>query len=289
MISCSKTTDNKQLINPVQSLKKVESVATIKLADGTFINNAPSDRSWVAYNTIPGSIVPYLQKDTLIIDDSDISKITYYGNWKISTGGIFIPSSSSCHCSWSQSPNDSLVFKFTNTRRFEWYGELMEHHGIVDLYWEDQYVTTIDTYGPNNIPMYRHWFIDNLDTSKVYKFKLIATGNKNVASTGHYVVNHGFMLINTIPDIPIDTIPPIIPDTITFYDTVYIEKIRWIDSINWIDKDTTIYNFKDSTVINYIDKIRWIEKDSLILHYDTLGSRIDTVFILPKKITFELN
>ncbi|KKM85613.1 hypothetical protein LCGC14_1287210, partial [marine sediment metagenome] len=59
--------------------------------------------------------------------------------------------SSSCHCSWSQSPNDSLVFKFTNTRQFEWYGELMEHHGIVDLYWEDQYVTTIDTYDPANI------------------------------------------------------------------------------------------------------------------------------------------
>ncbi len=53
-ISCSKTTDNKQLINSVRALKKVEPVATIKLADGTFINNAPSGRSWVAYNTVPG-------------------------------------------------------------------------------------------------------------------------------------------------------------------------------------------------------------------------------------------
>ena len=275
-ISCSKTTDNKQLINPVQSLKTVESVATIKLADGTFINNASSGKSWVAYNTIPGSIVPYLQKDTLIIDDSDIDKITYYGNWKISTGGIFIPSSSSCHCSWSQSPNDSLVVKFTNTRRFEWYGELMKHHGIVDLYWEDQYVITIDTYSPNNISLYRHWFIDGLDTAKVYKFKLVATGNKNVASSGLYVVNHGFMLIN------VDQEPDIIPiDTVTFYDTVHVEKINWIDSIRWNIKDTTIISYKDSMIYNI--------KDSMVIHYDTLGSRIDTVFILPKKITFELN
>ncbi|KKM85614.1 hypothetical protein LCGC14_1287220 [marine sediment metagenome] len=64
--------------------------------------------------------------------------------------------------------------------------------------------------------MYRHWFIDDLNPATVYKFKLVATGNKNIESSGRYVVNHGFVLINTveeydtIPDIPIDTIPPII-------------------------------------------------------------------------------
>ena len=198
-------------------------VATIKLSDGTFINNAPSGRSWVEYKTVPGGIIPYPEMDTLIIDDSDIGKITYYGNWRISTEQIFMPNESGCNCSWSQSPDDSLVFKFTNARRFEWYGEKMLHQGIVDLYWENQYVTTIDTYSPNDISMYRHWYIDDLDTAKVYKFKLIATGNKNAASSGHYVVNHGFFLINT-EKIPIPPDIPVQVDTVFIHDTVYVIK-----------------------------------------------------------------
>jgi hypothetical protein len=176
-----------------------QAVATITLADGTFINNAPSGKDWTAYNTVPGGIVLYAEKDTLIIDDSDIGKMTYYGNWRISTSGLFTAGDSSCNCSWSQSPNDSLVFKFTNTRRFEWYGEKMLHQGIVDLYWEDQFMATIDTYSPNNLSLYRHWFIDDLDTAKVYKFKIVATGNKNAASTGTSAVNRMFFLINTKP------------------------------------------------------------------------------------------
>ncbi len=199
-------------------------VATITLADGTFINNAPSGRSWVEYKTVPGGLSFYPEKDTTIIDDSDQNRITYYGNWRVSTGGIFIPESSSCNCSWSRSSNDSLVFKFTNVTRFEWYGEKMSHHGMVELYWQDQYIMTIDTYGPDNINMYRHWFIDNLDTAKIYKFKLVATGGRNIASTGAAIVNHGFLVINTVSEVNIPPEPgsPIdIVDTIRLLDLEY--------------------------------------------------------------------
>ncbi len=219
-------------------------VATIKLLNGTYINNAPSGESWVDYQVTGFSLQE--ASDTLIIDDSNQDKISYYGNWRLSSDRVFVPELGNCHCSWSQSPSDSLVFKFTNTRRFEWYGEIMEHHGIVDLYWQDQFIMTIDTYSPANISLYRHWFIDDLDTDKVYKFKLVATGNKNIESRGYNIVNHGFMLINV--EQAQDTIPPDVPIPVEVVDTIFIHD--------------TVYVIKKDTI--YLQPKIFIKADSLI-------------------------
>lgn len=63
------------------------------------------------------------------------------------------------------------------------------------------------------------------------------------------------------------------PINLPCIDTIFFDSTRWITKIRWIEKDTTIIHHVYDT----------------ITHYDTVKSRIDTVFILPKKITFELN
>ena len=74
--------------------------------------------------------------------------------------------------------------------------------------------------------------------------------------------------------------PPCI-DTLYSVSVKWTTEFIWIDSIRWIVKDSTIWNEKDTLIVHY--------KDSTVLHYDTLESRIDTFYVLPKKITFELN
>ncbi|MHA2182228.1 MAG: hypothetical protein ACXAAH_12485 [Promethearchaeota archaeon] len=90
-----------------------------------------------------------------------------------------------------------------------------------------------------------------------------------VDSTFIFVKLVRFVSYSPYPVDSIDYTPPvdcICTDTVTM--------INWIDSVNVIVKDSTIYTFKDSTIYNYVD---------------SLESRIDSFFIVPKKITFELN
>ena len=192
-------------------------VAIIRLDDGTFIVNAPSGRDWTEYDVISGAFNLF-DNPREIIDDSETDKIKYFGNWHISDT-LFIPDKDdggNCYCSWSQSANDSLVFRFTNSTWFGWYGELMKHQGIADVYWQNEYITTVDTYGPDDERLTLNWFKDDLDTGTVYTFKLIATGEKNALSTGTSVVNQYFKLV--VPDVveppiePPDTIPPADPN-----------------------------------------------------------------------------
>lgn len=236
-------------------------VASIRLSNGTTINNAPSGRSWTGYKAT--GITLQDAYDTLIIDDSETDKITYYGNWTMSN---------SCLCSYAGTPNDSMVFKFTNSTWFGWYGEQMSHQGNVEVYWNNQYIETIDTYSSNNKQLTLNWFIDNLDTMQVYSFKLIPTGTKNPSSSGTYIVNHYIKLIKSIeaepdpgpgpdPDIPCDC-----------------TEINHIDSITYKE----IITYKDSTIYNY--------KDSTILKYDTTGTtiRVDSFYVFPKQLIFKL-
>ena len=82
---------------------QVELVATIKLSDGTFINNAPSGRSWFDYpvsvEDVRNGFELQVEQDTLLIDDSEQNKITYYGDWRISNHYVFGPALNSCNCS----------------------------------------------------------------------------------------------------------------------------------------------------------------------------------------------
>jgi len=200
----------------IQEQPNVESkwVADVQLADGTTILNAPSGKDWSNYDAT--GVYVYDYSDTVIIDDSDTARI-YYGvkegkgetKWRISTSGVFGPDpvTGSCNCSWTVGPWDYAIVKFTNTRRFEWWGELMEHHGMVNIYfdesgWEERtgrrtlVADNLDTYSPDNLSPTLNWYADSLDVNKVYEFYMIPTGNKNPASTGTPVVIQGFKLIN---------------------------------------------------------------------------------------------
>jgi hypothetical protein len=195
-------------------------VATINI-DGKYINNAPSGRDWANIG-VPTGFSVYEEQDTFLIDDSDQNKINYYNGanstgWRISTESKFGPDESSCNCSWSGGAWDSLTVIFTNTKRFEWYGEKMSHHGIANVYFGEygkpkELQSSVDTYSPDNLSLTLNWFVDDLDTSKIYKFFLIPTGSKNEASTGTSIVIHGFKLIKETTS----TEPPIEPPPIVF-------------------------------------------------------------------------
>jgi hypothetical protein len=167
---------------------------TLHLTNGQFINNAPTGRDWTAYKVSEVNLYDY--KDTIAFDDSELNRMTYYGKWVNATSG--------CFCSFSNTPNDSIVFQFTGAYGMTWIGELMRHHGIADIYLNDQYLGPIDTYSNLDLTKTRNWQRTDLDTAKVYKFKIVVTGKKNVLSTGAYIVNHGFRVINV-------TKPPVIP------------------------------------------------------------------------------
>jgi len=150
--------------------------------------------------------------DSTWVDDSEQDKIIYYNNWRISDTLAIPEQDGNCYCSWSQSANDSLVFRFTKATGFVWVGERMSHHGVAEIYLNDEYKGLIDTYSPDNSRLTYNWAINNLDTAKVYKFTLVATGNKNPASTGTAVVIQGFVLKNAKyvpPEPPIDLENPI--------------------------------------------------------------------------------
>lgn len=173
--------------------------ATVKLADGTTETTLSGNdvRHDYTHSAFKGFKIEFLDFtfDERIIDDSDQS-IEYYGDW--ATG--------SCNCTWSQSANDSMVFRFTDATRIEWHGELMSHHGIVDIYFDNEYDVTMDTYSPENVSPAMNWYRDDLDPEKIYTFKLVATGKKNISSSGDYIVNQFIKIIHD----PVVEPPPII-------------------------------------------------------------------------------
>jgi hypothetical protein len=206
-------------------------VANIKLSDGTSILNAQSGKDWTNYSVKGVHVYDY--SDTLIIDDSDTSKIFYSAKdnykphkWTISNTNKWEADEESCNCSFSAGPWDYMIIKFTNTKRVEWWGEKMPHHGLVNIYFDEAgweqvnnirtlEVLNYDTYSADPDPMVLHWAKDSLDRDKVYELYIIPTGNKNDQSTGTYVVNRGFKLINPPPHV-------VVPDTVYIIDTLYI-------------------------------------------------------------------
>jgi hypothetical protein len=197
-------------------------VATIKLANNTFIVNAPSGRDWTDYSVTGFEV--YNEGDTMKIDNEEFDKISYTGNFAHSSDNNFgppQPGAGGCSCSYSLTPGDSIVFMFTNANHFEWRGELARHHGIADVYWNDIYLGPIDTYNDQDLTFTRNFVKDNLDVNEVYKFKIVITGNKNPASTGAYVVNHGFIIWKDAIIDPPDP-DPCTPDTIYIIDTVFL-------------------------------------------------------------------
>ncbi len=251
LFSCTQTIEQAQLINPIQVLEKAEYV----------VLNRPEY-------------------------PDDYHQIQYIGNWV------------HMHNLQPDLTIQTGSFAKTNqdTARYEFWGygvrvrtELSENQEGFKVFIDDIYMGRVNVKNPINTA-------NNLTYSYMDLKPLKPNDHNHVVEL---VPDGGYFVLNTLtihyyvdptPEDPISS-----PCDSTAIN--YIDSIRWnirdsivyVEKIRWVERDTTIFNFKDSIVFNWIDKIRWVEKDSLILHYDTLGSRIDTVFILPKKITFELN
>jgi hypothetical protein len=198
-------------------------VATIKLSDGTYIVNAPSGRDW---NEEPKGFSVYDEGDTMIYPAYATEHYTTYGNWanpKKDEG---------CECIYSQNKDDSLVFKFTNAERFEFWGELMSHHGKADIYFNGVKDIELDSYGADNETPTLNYYKANLDKSKIHTFKMVIKGERNQSSTGNYVVLQHFKLIKSV-DPPVEP-PPVDPpvvepcDTVIIRDTVYLRPYIYI-------------------------------------------------------------
>ena len=180
----------------------------------------------------------------------DFHQIEYIGNWRhMSNGG-----------SYSNTENDTARYTFWG------YGvqirtELMEKHEAYKIFIDGNFIQSVNVKNPVNTT-------HNLTYSFMDLKPLKPNDHNHVLEL---VPDGGYFVLNTLtihyyvdptPDVPCDS-----------------TAINWIDSIRWIEKDTTVFNYKDSTVI----------------HYDTLESRIDTVFLQPKiyikadEIIYELN
>ena len=249
-------TESLQVNNFVDELQDtVEVRSVLKLKDGTFINNWPSGRSAPDFEILGFDLDP-VTSDLIYIDDSEIRKITYYGNWRISdTLAVATQDGGNCFCSWSQSPGDSVVIKFTNATGFAWVGERMPFHGIAELWFNDRLVGEVDTYKEVPERLTVNYAIDNLDPELIYKFKMIATGKKNPASNGTYVVNQMFtletLIEDPIPDPDPDPDPDPIPGEI---DTVFITRI---DTVLIKQIDTV---FLEPKIIIRADEIDYLIK-----------------------------
>ncbi len=188
----------------------------------------------------------------------DPNQIKYIGNW--------------VHMNNLQPDSTIQTGSFANTSqdtaRYEFWGygvqvrtELNESHEGLKVFIDKIYMGTVNV--KNTI---------NTANNLTYSFM----GLKPLKPNDHnhvleLVPDGGYFVLNTLTiHYYVDPTPedPII---------LPCDSINWIDSIRWIVKDTTI--FKDSTVI----------------YYDTVRSRIDTVFLQPKifikadSLIFELN
>lgn len=212
-----------------------------------------------------------LEKDQYVVYDrpdfpDDYHQIEYVGDWK--------------HMSHGGSYNINELSKL-DTARFEFWGygvqvrtELMSHHKAYQVIIDGKFIENINV--KNDVNTLHNLTYSNMELS---------TGNHviELVPDGGYFVLNSLTIHYYVDPTPNECDTVYVHDTIfvNTIDTVFIEKVNWIDSIRWEVKDSIIWHEKDTLIIQY--------KDSTIIHHDTLESRIDTFYILPKKITFELN
>ena len=193
----------------------------------------------------------------------DYHQIEYIGNWTHMNNEQ--PDGTIQTGSYANTEND--------TARYEFWGygiqvrtELMEHHDSVEVRIDHKHIETINVKSPGNTT-------NNL----IYSNMELITGNhvlELIPDGGYFVLNtltiHYYVDPKPDEDCISDTVYLPNIDTAYFDSTRWETKINWIDSVRLIEKDTTIFHYKDSTIYHHV--------------YDTTGSRIDTVFIIPREL-----
>ena len=180
----------------------------------------------------------------------DFHQIEYIGNW-VHMNNVN-PDGSIQTGSFASSESDTAKFGFWG------YGiqirtELMEHHEAYKVFIDGKFIQSVNVKNAVNTT-------HNLTYSFMELKPLTPNDHNHVLEL---VPDGGYFVLNTLtihyyvdptPDLPCDS-----------------TAINWIDSIRWIEKDTTIISYKDSTILNI--------KDSTVINYDTLESRIDTLYL----------
>ncbi|UCD06860.1 MAG: hypothetical protein JSW41_03400 [Candidatus Aenigmatarchaeota archaeon] len=124
--------------------------------------------------------------------------MNYYGSWAVPE-----IDNAGCKCAFSKVANDSLTLHFSKATEIELWGENMPHHGVFELYLNNEHQGTFDTYSAQQRDTVRHWSITGLDPTVTYVLKLIVTGLKNPNSSDSYVVFR-HVVIRNIPKTIID-------------------------------------------------------------------------------------
>lgn len=255
-------------------------VATINLSNGTFINNAPSGRDWINHEVI-GFSLGYTEYQVIIDENNPVivNGITILSsgyqnqppNQVHPPGNIF---DNNLTTKWAAKGfGQWLQFTLREIRIIEsvdvafYYGDRNDIFDLLISMDSVNWTTVLDKQiGDLGTDFNNYDFVD----IEVKHIKYVAWGNAQSTRDWNSIAEIKFNYVDPNPN------EDCIPDTVYLpnIDTTYFDSTRWETKINWIDKDTTIINYKDSTIFHHV--------------YDTTGSRIDTFFIMPKKITFEL-
>jgi len=167
---------------------------------------------------------------------NDYHQIKYIGNWKhMDNGGSF--------------PRNPMSGQ--DTARFSFWGygiqirtELTHNHAAYKVIIDGEFIESVNVKNPTNTT-------HNLTYSNME----LTTGNHVL----ELVADGGYFVLNTLTiHYYVDPTPDELPCDSTI--------INYIDSIRWEIKDSTIYNYKDTTII-YYDTANfqiWLKADSLI-------------------------
>ena len=232
-------------------------VATLTLADGTFINNAPNGKDWSNY-AITGFSLGYTEFQVI----TDINNPVIINGVTILTSG------------YQNQPPDNVYPPgniFDNNLTTKWAAKGFGHWVQFSLP-EIRLIESIEvafTVGDRNDIFDLFISVDSINWTNVldkqigdlgtgfnnYDFVDVEVKHIKYIAQGNVQGNYNWNSISEIKFNYVDPIPN--EDCIC-------------DSIRWIEKDTTIFNYKDSTTYHHV--------------YDTTGSRIDTVFIIPREL-----
>jgi hypothetical protein len=160
---------------------------------------------------LPPVIDPPPDADQWTIDNAH-TNMNYSDNWTVKDD-----SDAGCSCSYASQQNDSVTYTFYGAKRIEWWGSNQPTDGIADVYMNNVYQATVDTYAQDKAQPILNWWMEGLDASDTITWKLVVKGERNPASSGSSVVHHylKFFKGDSIPEPPIEPpVDPYNPDTL---------------------------------------------------------------------------
>ncbi|QBJ74552.1 cellulosome anchor protein [Clostridium chauvoei] len=102
---------------------------------------------------------------------------------------------------YTNTASESMSFTFEGTG-FAWYSVVAPNRGIADVYIDDQFVKSVDTYSQDVIADFKAFEISNLNNSK-HTAKIVASNRKNDASSDFYISIKSIDVFDKIQSLPL--------------------------------------------------------------------------------------